>query len=261
MDLQNNNLTIKSANYICEIISSNNPNVIDINISNNNLGNEGIIKIISCIKINNKLLSLDLSETKINEKSIKYISETIDQECVLEKLLLSKNNLKKSCLYIKNLLIKKTNIKYIKLTSCKIEDNFNLIFQGLSENKMLQILDLSNNNLSLKQELFEEIINALKNNITLIKLKLNETNIDDIAVDYIAKGLKENGALRKLYLKNNYLTKKSVKSLIKAIENGKSNAISKVEISGNDEINNQLIQEIEKALKNKKENDSEYNSV
>ncbi len=37
-------------------------------------------------------------------------------------------------------------------------------------------------NLSLNQELFEEIINSLNNNSTLIKLKLNETNIDDIII-------------------------------------------------------------------------------
>ena len=118
------------------------------------------------------MLSLDISDTKIDEKAIKYISDNIDDECVLEKLLLSKNNLKKACEYIKNLLLKKTNIRYIKLTACKIEDNFNLIFQGLEGNKNLQILDMSNNNLSLKQELFEDIINPLKSN-NKIKIQWN----------------------------------------------------------------------------------------
>ena len=260
LDLQNNNLTKKSSKYLCKIISSNSPAVTDLILSKNNLGSETIIKIFDSIKINNTLLSLDLSETQIDEKSIKHISEIIDKEYLLEKLLLTKNNLKKSCGYIKNLLIKKTNIKYLKLTYCKIENNFNLIFQGLAENKMLQILDLSNNNLSLNQELFEDITNTLKLNNTLIKLKLNEVNIDDTAVDYISKGLKENRALRQLYMKNNYLTKKSVKMLIKSIENNNFNTISKIELGGNDGINNKLIQEIEKIIQTKKENESEYNS-
>ena len=52
----------------------------DFIISNNNFGNKGIIKMISFLKINNKILSLDLSEKKIEEKSIKYISETIDKK-------------------------------------------------------------------------------------------------------------------------------------------------------------------------------------
>ena len=253
-------MTKKSSIYLSKIISSNNPDITELILSKNNLGNEGIIKIIESIKINNKLISLDISETKIDEKSIKYISENLDKKCSLEILILSKNNLKKSCNYIKNLLIKETNIKYIKLSSCKIEDNFNLIFRGLAENKMLQILDLSNNNFSLKQELFEEIENTLKKNQNLIKLKLNETNIDDSVVEFIAKGLKENRGLRKLYLKKNYLTKNSVKILKKALENNDINVISQIELGGNDGINNKLIQEIENALQIKKDNASEYNS-
>ena len=260
IDLQNNNLTKKSTKSICNMILSNNPDVTELILSNNNLGNETIFKIVDSIKINNKLLSLDITQTQIDEKSIKYISEKINIEFPLEKLILSKNNLKKSCTYIKNILIKKTNIKYLKLTSCKIEDNFNLIFQGLAQNRMLQILDLSNNNLSLNQELFEDIANALKMNKIMTKLKLNETNIDDIAVEYIAKGLKENGALRNLYMKNNYLTKKSIKFIKKAIENSNNTVISKIELKGNDGITNNLIKEIENILEAKKDIASEYNS-
>ena len=257
LDLQNNNLTKKSSHYLSTIISSNNPDLKELILYKNNLGNEGIYKIISSLKINNSLLSLDISDTKIDEKAIKYISDNIDDECVLEKLLLSKNNLKKACEYIKNLLLKKTNIRYIKLTACKIEDNFNLIFQGLEGNKNLQILDMSNNNLSLKQELFEDIINPLKSNNTLIKLKFNETNIDDTAVDYISKGLELNEGLRKIYLKKNYLGKNSVKMLSKAIENNKNCVITKIELEGNDEINNKLIQQIIRAIENNKDNLSE----
>ena len=260
LDLQNNNLTKKSVNYINTIITSNNPDLTELILSNNDLGNEGIIKIFSSIKINNTLLSLDISETKIDEKSIKYISENLDEEYVLEKLLLSKNNLKKSCIYIKNLLTKKTNIKYLKLTSCKIEDNFNLIFQGLAQNNRLYILDLSNNNLSFKQELFEDLSNTLKVNNTLIKLKLNETNIDDIAINYMSKGLEENKGLRQLYMKKNYLTKKSVKNIKNAIENNNYCSITKIDLGGNDEINNKLIQEIENTILNKKDFLSESNS-
>ena len=258
LDIQNNNLTKKSCNYINNIILANNTEITNLILSNNDLGNDGVIKVLSSIKVNNKLLSLDLSETKIDEKVVKYLAEILDEECVLEKLLLSKNNLKKACVHIKNLLIKNTNIKYLKLTSCKIEDSFNLIFNGLANNNMLQILDLSNNNFSLRQELFKDIIDALKTNNTLSKLKLNETNIDDFAVEYISKGLENNGGLREIYLKKNYLTKKAVNMILKAIEN--NSIIAKIELGGNDEINNKLIQDVEKVLQNKKECASELNS-
>ena len=258
LDIQNNNLTKKSCNYINKIILANNTEITNLILSNNDLGNDGIIKVLSSIKVNNKLLSLDLSETKIDEKVVKYIAEILDEDCVLEKLLLSKNNLRKACVHIKNLLIKKTNIKYLKLTSCKIEDSFNLIFKGLADNNMLQILDLSNNNFSLRQELFKDIIDVMSSNNTLSKLKLNETNIDDFAIEYISKGLENNSGLREIYLKKNYLTKKAVNMILKSIEN--NIIISKIELGGNDEISNKLIQEVEKVLQNKKELASELNS-
>ena len=258
LDIQNNNLTKKSCNYINKIILANNTEITNLILSNNDLGNDCIIKVLSSIKVNNKLLSLDLSETKIDEKVVKYLAEILDEDCVLEKLLLSKNNLRKACVHIKNLLIKKTNIKYLKLTSCKIEDSFNLIFKGLADNNMLQILDLSNNNFSLRQELFKDIIDDLSKNNTLSKLKLNETNIDDFAIEYISKGLESNSGLREIYLKKNYLTKKAVSMILKAIEN--NSIISKIELGGNDEISNKLIQDVEKVLQNKKELASELNS-
>lgn len=258
LDIQNNNLTKKSCNYINKIILANNTEITNLILSNNDLGNDCIIKVLSSIKVNNKLLSLDLSETKIDEKVVKYLAEILDEDCVLEKLLLSKNNLRKACVHIKNLLIKKTNIKYLKLASCKIEDSFNLIFKGLADNNMLQILDLSNNNFSLRQELFKDIIDDLSTNNTLSKLKLNETNIDDFAIEYISKGLESNSGLREIYLKKNYLTKKAVSMILKAIEN--NSIISKIELGGNDEISNKLIQDVEKVLQNKKELASELNS-
>ena len=258
LDIQNNNLTKKSCNYINKIILANNTEITNLILSNNDLGNDCIIKVLSSIKVNNKILSLDLSETKIDEKVVKYLAEILDEDCVLEKLLLSKNNLRKACVHIKNLLIKKTNIKYLKLASCKIEDSFNLIFKGLADNNMLQILDLSNNNFSLRQELFKDIIDDLSTNNTLSKLKLNETNIDDFAIEYISKGLESNSGLREIYLKKNYLTKKAVSMILKAIEN--NSIISKIELGGNDEISNKLIQDVEKVLQNKKELASELNS-
>ena len=88
IDLQNNNLTKKSTKSICNMILSNNPDVTELILSNNNLGNETIFKIVDSIKINNKLLSLDITQTQIDEKSIKYISEKINIEFPLEKLIL-----------------------------------------------------------------------------------------------------------------------------------------------------------------------------
>ena len=48
--------------------------------------------------------------------------------------------------------------------------------------------------------------------------------------------------------------------LKKAIDKNNNCILTKIDLKGNDELNNKLIQEIEKVLLNKKESSSEYNS-
>ena len=50
--------------------------------------------------------------------------------------------------------MKETNLKVLKLKSCQIFLESNLIFQGLSSNKGLQTFDISNNNLYMDNSFF-----------------------------------------------------------------------------------------------------------
>ena len=137
------------------------------------------------------MISLDLSDTKIDEKALKIISEKINNNIVLQELNLSYNNFKIAGNYINNLLTKESNMKYLDLSFCNINNQFNIIFQGLSENKNLKLINLSGNNIPMKKETLNELGKVLINNINLRNLYLNECNIDDIGMNYINK----NGAL------------------------------------------------------------------
>ena len=262
LDLQNNNLTKNSGEYISKILDLS-ENVEYLCLKNNNIGNDSIAKIFSSIKSKNKLISLDLSQNKLNEKSIKSISEIINNEFVLERLLLSKNNFKKACSYIKNLLTKETNLKYLKLNNCKIEDGVNLIIHGINNNKNLLILDLSENNLSSNQEQLKEFEEALKNNNILSSLILNDTYLDDIGIKYVANGLKENHSLKKLFIKNNFITTQSISLILEAIN--KSNTIINLDLNGNNGIDSKGLQEIANQLKKNMEknenNEDEYSMI
>ena len=142
LDISNNSFTKNSYKYINNIIF-NSSFINSINISYNNLYNESIFKIFPCINKQNKLISLDLSKTNIDEKSIEFICQKLDKSINLRILNLSYNNLNKACKYIKSLLLKETNLKVLKLISCQIIKGTNLIFQGLSNNKGLQTFDIS----------------------------------------------------------------------------------------------------------------------
>ena len=130
--------------------------ITSINIGYNSLYNEGVNNIFECLNkksIKSKLISLDLSQTNINEKCIEFITSKIDKTTPLRILNLSYNNLSKSCIYLKQLLIKETNIKVLKLISCKISDNINLIFHGLCNNNNIETFDLSDNIIIMNQKI------------------------------------------------------------------------------------------------------------
>ena len=230
LDISNNSLSKNSYKYINNIIF-NSFFLSSINISYNNLNNETIYKIFSCINKQNKLISLDLSKTNINEKSIEYICEKLDKSINLRILNLSYNNLNKACKYIKNLLMKETNLKVLKLKSCQIFLESNLIFQGLSSNKGLQTFDISNNNLYMDNSFFGDLKNFFQYNTKLNNLIMDSNNIDDITMNFISYFLIENKSLKTISLKNNKITNKSAIIIMNNLQ--KFENIRKLELEGN----------------------------
>jgi hypothetical protein len=223
-------LTKNSCKYLNNIISLSSF-ISNINIGYNSFFSEGINSIFSFINIKNKLVSLDVSQTNINEKCIKYISEYLDKNLILRILNLSYNNLNKACKYLNNLLIKETNIKVIKLISCKINENINIIFQGLSINNSIETFDISGNNINLNYNLLNDILIFFKENKKIINLILDNNNIDDFGINIISQGIELNHSIKKLSLKNNYITDENIISLINSAKN--NNIIRKIDLDGN----------------------------
>ena len=230
LDLSNNSLTENSCKYLSNILSLSSY-ITSINIGYNSFYSEGINNIFSFINIKNKLVSLDLSQTNINEKCIKFISEKIDKSIILRIVNLSFNNLNKACIYLKKILIKETNIKVMKLISCKINENVNYIFQGLGINDNLETFDISGNNINITYNLLDDILLFFKDNKILMNLILDNNNIDDIGINIISQGIELNHGIKKLSLKNNYITDENIISLINSVKNNV--IIRKIELDGN----------------------------
>ena len=230
LDISNNNLTKNSCNNINNIISFSSY-ITSINISYNGFNNEGINNIFSFINIKSKLVTLDLSQTDINENCIKYISDKLDKSIALRILNLSYNNLGKACIYLKNLLIKETNIRILKIISCKISENINLIFQGLCKNNNIETFDISYNNIVMNKNILTDIFSFFKENKKLLYLILDNTNIDDTGIYYISQGIELNQSIKKLSLKNNFITEENIDLLIDNIK--KNKIIRKIELDGN----------------------------
>ena len=231
LDISNNCLTknsLKNINSILSLLLF----ITSINLGYNDLSNQGVYNIFSFINNKSRLVSLDLSQTNINEKAIEFISEKIDKSIILRILNLSNNNLSQACIYLKKLLIKETNIKVIKLVSCNISENINLIFQGLCKNSNVETFDMSNNKFTNKNTiLLDDILDFFKQNKKIINLNLDNANINDLIMSYIIKGIELNSTIKKLSIKDNYITNEHIDKLINSIE--KNEIIRKIELEGN----------------------------
>ena len=249
LNLENNNITKNSCKYINKIISSS-MFITSILLNNNPLFNDGSINILSHIDFDCSLITLDLSCTQIDEKCVKYISEKFDKIISIRILNLSFNDLSSACIYIKNLLIKETNLKSLKLNSCSIKDKEMLIFQGLSKNKNLETFDLSKNNLSiLNNENNIDLISFFKENHVLKNLILNNTKLNDGFLLNFSDGIISNYNLKKISISNNDFTNKYINELIDSIKNNR--VIKKLEINGNTYIDKKYLDEIKAILENK----------
>ena len=176
------------------------------------------------------------------------ISENINKDISLQKLILSYNDFSNSGNYINNLLTKESNLKYLDLSFCNISTQFNIIFQGLSKNQNLKFVNFSGNYIPMKKDILNELGKVLIENVFLKHFILNECNIDDIGMNYIIQYLEKNHSLMTLSLNHNFLTKKSIFDLENAII--KNGIIKNIYLYENNEVDINLINKIENTLKN-----------
>ena len=246
IDLQNNNISKIGCENIFNMLNDS-PFINGICLRNNFLCNEGVIKIFSSLfSENSRLICLDLSDTKIDEKALKFISEKINKNLILQKLILSNNNFKRGGGYIKHILTQETNLKHLVFAYCEINTQFNLILEGLAKNKSLKTVDFSGNNIPMKQDLLKALKKVLSENYHLMHLILDDCNIDDIGMDFISKGLENNHFLKSLSLTNNFISSKAIPQLLNSI--GKSKIIKKIYLDENNGLNSKYINEVNKKL-------------
>ena len=245
IDLQNNNISQKGCQLICNIINHSDY-LNGLYINNNPLTSEAVYKIFFQISSKNSYITtLDISNTQSDDKVLKEISDKVNNNLILEKLIISNNNFKKGEEYLKNLLAKESNLKYINISYCQL-NKFSLIFQGLAENKNIRMIDFSGNKISSKKESQKALENAIEVNNILEKLILDDCGIDDETMKFLSKGLTSNHSLRKISLNLNKISSKSIPDLVVGAQ--KSRIIKVINLDDNPNVSDDDIEEVEIAL-------------
>lgn len=173
-------------------------NIKKLNLTNNNIRNEGCKYIAELLKINKLLISLDLTYNKLSYIGIKIIANALKHNNTLKDLYLASNNV--NCDGIKylidslinNKILQKLDLKYNKIKSNGLE----YISNFLKTNNTLKELDLMSNNLILDDVKY--FVEILKNNCNLKILLFNDIKLNTKYVELLLDTLKYNYSIREL---------------------------------------------------------------
>jgi Ran GTPase-activating protein (RanGAP) involved in mRNA processing and transport len=224
LDISSNLLTFESTETLGNIINKN-ISIKELDISSNKIFNqkEKISQnFFSAFKINNSLISLNLTNCGIDIFSIFSLLDSLRINTALDCLNLSENKLEDyeicsfwskikndkinfSKLYFNQMgkisleasqkifefLCENKNLLYLGLNENNIEEEMmTLIFNGLKENKNLNEIDLRNNKSGIKiVKLFGDYLSSTcKGNLNIIKMKGNFKKTDvDKNYDYLSE--------------------------------------------------------------------------
>ncbi|CAG9312143.1 unnamed protein product [Blepharisma stoltei] len=205
LNLANNNLDWQCMELLTKTLVTT--NVRELNVSSNRIGSDGAeylsLMIIGAYEGSCPLIKLDASSCEIGTKGAAKIFESLRMNIQMRYLILNDNPLTQGlssaflALLIDNVVLKELHIGKCGIKPEQISD----ITEGLTKNKTLETLDLSNN--LIRDEGAELIALGLAKNTKLTTLDLSGNKIKNAGGISLGQALKENTTLESLVLKDN----------------------------------------------------------
>ena len=221
-DLSDSFFGINSVKFLADILY-NTDRISRLNLSKNNIGDEGAILLINSLKDSQSLISLDISSNSISHKGGSILFTTfVHQQSIVNLDISSHEGINRNRLTIrgirniqefleKNLFVEKLNISANSLKN----EGFELICKGLNNNITLKELSIGNNDINeegLKQCL--QYINITKINY----LNLGGNKIKDEGLFIFANNLRHFPELKAINVSNCNIGYKGFKELLKVLQ-------------------------------------------
>ena len=192
-----------------------------LDLSNNNLSDDGAATLSDALKSNDSLLELKMSYNKITSVGAKEVGEAIKVNTALQKLDIHKNQISDNgATAISDGLKNNNSLQKLDMSSNKItSEGARKIGEAIQVNTALQKLDISNN------KIFDDgavaISDALKSNNTLLELNISYNSIADKGTQEIAKAIVINSSLQNINISKNYISSESLLYLMEAVNNNR----------------------------------------
>ena len=254
LDLSGNNITNEGVKHLAEALTNNNCKLNSLDLSGNNITDEGVKHLAEALTNNNcKLNSLTLSGNTITDEGVKHLAEALTHNnCKLNSLNLARNNI--TAEGVKHLAEALTN------NNCKL-NSLTLPGNTITDEGVKHLAEaLTNNNCKLNSltlagkqitaEGVKHLAEALtNNNCELNSLTLIGIQITDEGVKHLAEALTNNNCkLNSLTLRGGQITDEGVKHLAEALTN--NNCKLKSLTLGGKQITDEGVKHLAEALTN-----------
>jgi hypothetical protein len=157
---------------------------------NQNLGTYGILFLLFTISHNSTIEAIDLSNSALNEKSLKYLKFALKKEKPIYSLNLENNIISDGMIHVVTCFEKLKNVKYLNLSEIHMnKTNAELCASHLNELSKLEVIILDNN--SIKSSGARDLLYSLLNLKNLKNLSFRNTDIDEEFAGSLGTFLKE----------------------------------------------------------------------
>ena len=222
--LQNNQIGDDSLEIISFLLTKN-YNIHTLNLSYNKFTSKGVENLCNGLKSENcKIIELSLANNNLDQNSLTYLSDTINNNDNISCLNLSYNNFSKGDCgkIICDIINNGKKLKNINLTACHLGLKTKNVFNSLEGNETITYIDLSVNDIGNNAEIFKALAKMLNNNKSIKYLYLDTNYITDKDFEIIInEGIIKSINLNYLSLKSNKITLNMIKKLSDSIKKDK----------------------------------------
>ena len=215
--INSNYIKTKAADDIAEVITHN-PLLEVIDVGNNRLFSEGVIKITRALEKLYHMKELWLNANHITEVAAYSIAAVINRNMDLQQFTLDSNHLNSiGTSEICRILKQVSTLRVFLVGNNRIDKHAaDGIAEVITNNPLLVNVGLGNNQLQTEGVII--IANALKQIHNLTVLSLDNNQVTEEAANDIALAISSNTGLEKLWLNNNFLGTNGIQIICRSLK-------------------------------------------